>query len=404
MRRIIKHIKEIFALKAVMGHEVFILPDGKYLYRSIVIRRNASGLIRYEDSKEGNSLGEIINKNKTFPVSLVLNGKGILHKKLVIDPAVEDQIKLQKVLPNAKLADFYIQQSELYEDGTSYLSVIRRELIENVIGEYAKLKVEVISINLGPFVANNLFLLSEQKTENELAGNYVLSWEQNRVAAWKEVEAGIVSDPSTHDTLPLNPFKLAFAAGVSLFTSIEHRNSWPIVVNAVRKFYEERKWKQIMGGVLIFLFVALFINFLIFAMLNSQKNKKQAELNKYRLEISEYDKLQKDIALKSKYLQQSGYSHASTTSYFADQIAMDVPKTIRLSEISIQPVLELERNGNLSMMVGKIRIAGYCSLLIDLNKWVEDLKRKQWVKEIQLEDYKLERNQRDGKFTLFANI
>ena len=87
--------------------------------------------------EDANSKLEILNAGRSYteldtlkeelggdtPVNLVINGKGLIHKMVGAEQDDTDLSLIQKVMPNARLEDFYFDK-EYSNDGRDRKSVV----------------------------------------------------------------------------------------------------------------------------------------------------------------------------------------------------------------------------------------------------------------------------------------
>ena len=104
--------ENILKSKTAIGLEIVLLPDSAFEINVVVLKKNKS-LISSEKQIKGikdiaELTGQISNK---LPLILIFSGKGIIHRKVVLSEHDTQVTLLNKVLPNANVNDFYIQQA-----------------------------------------------------------------------------------------------------------------------------------------------------------------------------------------------------------------------------------------------------------------------------------------------------
>ena len=108
------------------------------------------------------TLEELAKKNtKKIPIYFSIGGKGVIHKKVKAEDNVKDQELLNQVLPNASMKDFYLQQSKI-EGFESWISVIRKDLLDSLIQKIEGLSLFGVQMYLGPFAINNVIPLLDK--------------------------------------------------------------------------------------------------------------------------------------------------------------------------------------------------------------------------------------------------
>jgi hypothetical protein len=114
--------------------------------------------------------------------------------------------------------------------------------------------------------------------------------------------------------------------------------------------------------------------------------------------LTDLRNLEKQVAVKHMFLKQAGLLSGSNHSFYADQIAAGLPNEILLSQMNLAPRLKLSEDDSIGFKPGRIEIAGSCSQSIVLNKWLQEIKTKSWVKSATLESYQQEKNMKQGEF------
>ena len=184
--------QDLYKDKQSVGIEIIFQPDNTKVYNFILLKKD-KGALFIENCKEKitsiEDLKNLIPKN--VPISLVLNGKGILHKIISVNEKDTEITLLQKVLPNAQIDDFYIQKIHL--DDKIIASLIRKDQFQLAYDEILFLSTQIVFVSSGPFIASTLlsllvtdqeentiidFLTYQLEYQNQLLVNYNLSSEK----------------------------------------------------------------------------------------------------------------------------------------------------------------------------------------------------------------------------------
>jgi len=175
----------------------------------------------------------------------------------------------------------------------------------------------------------------------------------------------------------------------------------PVIMQGRGEYIHEKLFKTLGWGVLAFFFLILLVNFLLFSSFSNQYTKleKQMIQNKDRLEY--HEKLKKELKDKQLFIEQSGLLEPSRTSYYADKLAIDMPKTIRMTQMVINPVKRKAiKEDGLSFSINTIFIAGTCKKSTELNQWVKKIKEYEWVEEVSVLNYTKKSAKAPGEFEL----
>ena len=89
-------------------------------------------------------------------------------------------------------------------------------------------------------------------------------------------------------------------------------------------------------------------------------------------------------------------------SYYSDQVAQSVPRTMKLRNLTVNPLdmVESRKARKQVFQSGTILISGTCAKVTDLNPWIVELKNLDWSGEVNMVDYQYDPKRRLGDFTL----
>jgi Tfp pilus assembly protein PilN len=96
---------------------------------------------------------------------------------------------------------------------------------------------------------------------------------------------------------------------------------------------------------------------------------------------------------------------ASRASYYADDLGRDLPVAILLSGMNINPFQKPKtEEEKISFQNKTIRVTGFCNQSLELNDWMQGLKKKTWVKNLVLLNYSQGKGMSSGEFLLQMDI
>jgi hypothetical protein len=278
------------------------------------------------------------SNDKKHPFYISIGGKGVVHKKVKINDHTQDQALLNLVLPNASLADFYLQKSSIsgYE---CWVSVIRKDLLDGVIEELETNRLFGVEIYLGPFILENTFPFlnksSLHTTTHELLVEENTIIQMDNLGSVGEghefqIESEVIS---SHELL-------AFSAALSHF--VPSTRLTPIncstVSNLKEEYLNKSKYRIVTFSLIAFYFLISIINFLMYSSYQDDLNQIQYQLYSKKQYVQELDLLKQEFLSKEEFIQNSGLAQASKVSYYADQIAMSVPTSIQLNKLFVNPL------------------------------------------------------------------
>jgi hypothetical protein len=155
--------------------------------------------------------------------------------------------------------------------------------------------------------------------------------------------------------------------------------------------------------VLIFFFTILLINYLIFDNYWNKKNELMAAVTLNQGELEKLESLKRQYAEKQTFLSKAGLLEVSKTSFYADQIAIDMPEQISLTGININP---MEKKTNESEEEGyffiprTVGIKGTCNKSAYVSEWINILKKKNWLNQVILINFNQDKELGLGIFNI----
>lgn len=391
------------------GAEVIFKPDGGLRINIVILRKEKSSLLIEKNGPNSeNSVASAKELTKVIsastPVSLTLAGKGIIYKKISGAAGDPDQQLLQKALPNALMQDFYIQKYPVNEHEL-YVSVARKEQVDNLLREFAANKLQVISCSFGPFIAALLIpLLEENLRHSELnLPGYILSLSGEKLTDIRVNEITTVSTSLaiSNDLIPAYQF-IPFASAFSYFIGNGYAEaSIPSIVCRRSEFRSQMIFKS--GGVaaLSFFMLVLLINFLFFHHYWARKSEMELKLSAHQKILREFETLKQEVRARQAFLEGSGLLESSRISWHADQLASEVPASIRLTGLQIfPPEKKADQDTLLHFRDNIIQVSGQTRKSTELNDWIRLIKQKKWISDVAIIHYAQERDQPFGNFSL----
>ena len=348
------------------------------------------------------TLEELAKENtKKLPVYISIGGKGVIHKKVKTNEHTSEKELLNQVLPNASLKEFYIQQINL-SPHESWASIIRKDVLTPLVSIIEKLKLFGIQIYLGPFILENCIPLIANSslitTTHELIidNNNIIQLDSlGNVASGDEydIEGEIIN---SHELI-------AFSSALSHFIPLQQLIpiSCEQIVSLKEEYLNKNKYTTVGFALIVFFFIITITNMLISNSLESTNNELQYQINSKKQYVDELEVLSEELAIKEQFIQNSGVTKASKISYYADQIALSVPNTIRLDELFINPLTKrISKAEDIHFKYNSIKVIGTVDRSIQLNNWIKELKAYEWTNEINIISFIQEDLKTPGEFEI----
>jgi Tfp pilus assembly protein PilN len=402
-------LENIISGKLAAGIEVVLLSDGSHEINLVILKKEKSTLVAEQQRLGIKNVAELsgLILPKT-PIILLLNGKGIIHKKVTITDNDTDTTLISKVFPNANVNEFNIQRTYI-NPSQAFISLIRKELLDKVIDEFKINNLTAIyQCFLGPFTINHLLpIINERLIDNEQLsiGNYQLQIREQQITDITIVESKSDLFPILigMDNVP-QKLVLAFAGAFSYFVGNLKGVGDSATINYLAEEVKQRQKFEFRAMVLLVTtFIVLTVNYIIFNYYWNKSNELSPQLTQNEASLKQYAFLKKEYEQKKILLETNGLLENSRTSYYADRITSDMPSSILLTEMNVHPLKKKKANEEREgffFETKTITISGKSKQSTELNNWMKELKKKDWIEQVTLVNYKQESEKDNGLFLI----
>ncbi len=400
--------------RKVTGLEIVLAADGAVRMNVCALEKKKESIVTVFSKAGIEALGELREVvSKKTPVSLVINGKGILHKKLLLSEQDTDKTILQKVLTGANPTDFYLQKVQVF-DNQYYVSAVRKDLLDAWLKTLKEEGFWVIDCAMGPFAVNAivpLILLGDAPADFNLnVGTFQITFgnqgtiEEVQGVSWtasdKTIRVG--EEPILADTL------LCFAAafGTLIQNEIRPHASIPYVKQEREEFTEKRKFQRRLYAFAAVLILVLSINFFLSSVYSKEKSALLLQLESGKDALLKLDKLKQKVDEKQLFLEKNDLLQTSRKSWYADQLAADLPEAIQLTRMNINPLQKKKgsEEDKISFDIDHLIVEGFCKKSTELNEWMKIIKNKKWIREVSLLNYSQDKTKEAAEFVISINM
>jgi Tfp pilus assembly protein PilN len=396
--------------KYVAGVEIILSPSGVKHIHYVILKNQKNRLIIDSFGINVESIEVLIQKiPSSYPLLISFNGKGIIHKRLSYTENENESSLLNKVLPAAHAADFYLQRNKSDELNQT-VSIIRKTTVDILLEGLKKSRYHVIGCYLGPFLFQSIMpLLDDTLTLRDVyVSDFKLSLGQSEIIQFESIEGAANSTIKLISSEGIAPeLVVSFCSAMQYFISSTNNSLYvPAVIEENKDFRRKQFFTYAVGGAIIVFVIALLVNFFLFNYFSSRYNEYHTQVSANQNMVFRYEKMQKEVEQKQKFLEETGLLESSRISYYADQIAKSLPTTILLTHMSIFP-LEKKSNTDEQDMTFKpkiIFIAGNCNQSIELNEWMGNLKRQVWIGDVSVINFSQDKSERTGSFSIEIKI
>lgn len=405
-------INKMIEAKTAAGIEIVLLADN-VISINVVLLKKVKSSVAIEKQQAGiTSIEELASfLDPKQPFVLVVNGKGIVHRKITLTENDTSLTLLNKLLPNANLNEFEIQQTAV-DESHALISVIRSTSVSQLIDELTSKKLtNMADCLLGPFAVSNIIPLlqpSELLNNQFRFSNYQLQLEENEIKDITVTQEQNTGTVQVGDNTINSQLLVAFAAALSYFTGNHNGINDSVLVQALKEEFRQKQKFELRGAsLLIASFCILLINYFVFEHFWTKNGEMEAVLTSNQSALMRYDTLKAQLSLKKEFLERNGLLENSRTSFYADQLAAALPASIQWTDVNIHPLMKKkadEEQEIFSFENKTIRISGKCQKTTELNNWMKLIKEKNWIAGVTLTNYTRHNETEDGLFLLEVNL
>ncbi|MXV50397.1 hypothetical protein GS399_05380 [Pedobacter sp. HMF7647] len=396
-------LRDLKRIKSCLGLELELLPGGGYvLHYCLLSLRGAELRIEAKGSVSG-SLEEVLKALPSgIPVSLSLTGKGLLIRQAARVESLGSAV-FQEVFPHTDPAAFYCQLAQAGD--ISWLSVCRREIVDELIAAFKKAGLSLLILSAGPFAVAAVKKHFNHFSPELVFNGHVLNFsDAGQLVSYSFLKDRRAPFPLRIDReiLP-EEYVVAYGTGFQLLMTgfLEPvRITIPSLENALASLLETKRMHVRAAAILAAFFLILLVNFAVFSFYHSRNEALKDVVDRRSVHAGQSEVLDQSVKLREKLLKKIGWRKGFRFSWVCDQMGRSMPRELRLEKLEINPVAEA-RSGQLTEPVvffDRIEVSGDCRETDALNEWIYRLKDMNWVERVVLKQYKPDENEGGHRF------
>lgn len=353
-----------------------------HIHRDGALMRFRAGKIstRQQELSSYDSLDEMLEQLSTsLPYILHVSGSGVLQRQVEIKPNY-----LNELLINGKKEDFFVSSLESFDGRSALVSFFRRELIQELLEFLKEKRVRLYQIDSG-----EIQLIRSLGRTFSLKGNYAIDSNAKGELSMQKTE---------------NPGKLIYARDAAysydelliaayLNFSPEQKEHWNYSFlesefNDRIEIAEKRKFERFgMLSVFTILFLVL-VNYFYQNYLQNEVARLESELLVQNDNLALLDRLDQEKERKKLLVTSAGTISKRFSAYYLDQIGASVPDKIVLNKLGLFPIDgKLKQKQKVLVKSDLITIEGNTASNKELDKWIGQLDRKEWVHQVEVMNY-----------------
>lgn len=377
------NIKDIIYSKLFVAVEHANVQDNSQLNFFIV--KKQKGEFDIVDSGVCMDIEEVSKKFKREkPLILVINNEQVITRKIQSVP--EPRKAVGVAFPNLNIDAFYYETYQNKSD--TFVSICRKEYVDNIIQEYEKARLSIIGFSLGNLITSQLLPYFDQPELQ--TSNALLSIQDQKISDIKKFE---YKQERTYEIngLEINSSSVLGLAGILRYytnQSFTHTNFTEKIDLLQNNFKQKRVFDQGLKVGLGFTFILLLVNFLIFSNYRDKINTLTNDIAVNESSKENFLILKEKVDKKKKIVDEISNSSNSKVSSYLDKIGVSVPNSILLTQINYQPLLRnIKKEKEIKYNYDEILIQGIATKGDEFSKWIASLEKETWIENVTVLNY-----------------
>jgi len=359
--------------------------DDKEVFHTITVVKNNSK-INLTASNSYDSFEELnANFDHKKPIILVIDGKGILTKKIdLTNTSDADWIK------NLDVNNIHFNK---YTDSNSieFISFCRKSIIQELVERFKKNNFQSIDSCIGNL--SSIILAPTIKANSIRSNNSIVTLKDNVVI---EISKSEEEKPINYtlDNLVLSNFHLPlYGAAINFYNNNKNKVTSTNEEISTEEFLYKLAFEKGAKIMLFSFFIALLASYTAIQYF-SAKNAELNIQNIYSNQTFEWrNKLEKQKENKLNIINQTGIASSKYSAFYTYEIAKSVPSEINLNFLDIFPIeKEIKASEKVQLGLKIITIKGFTLNEPILNSWIEALKNFKWCNKLEIIAIKKDKN------------
>lgn len=321
----------------------------------------------------------------SVPIYLIYNTDSVVTKHTTSN--FEDRAAVEQVFPGLNFENFFYQISKLKD--LSYISVVKKQDVENYLAQLKKMKFNVGGFSLGPCSLSTIV--------DYLDSDFIFTNTDKLVInGLSDANLSISKKNSSVSTYNINGLSvknteiMAFSGVLSFLTSntTVASNFSDVGRNLQSEFANSRTFNILLRSSLALILIVLLLNFMFFnfyfekVQLSKEnlafENENKKNLTVVRNRVNEKEKKVDAVLSLSN----------SRTSFYLDKLGASLPKSILLTELLYQPLTKpIQESKPIQLDENRILVMGTSISGEDFSSWITHLETIEWIASVETMDY-----------------
>jgi hypothetical protein len=366
-----------------------------------VLATSSNGILEVTDKLKLDTLSQIpVEYLKKAEVMLNLDGKGIISKKIPKEEGMDGVKAANQAFPDIEKDNFYVQS--LSDFGHYYISILRMDMLAKVVEKFHANNIFLSKITLGPFVLISLDPLLTESSEELYLGGYLIKKQNDQIIDIETSKSDNKNDASINNEIIGSEYHIPYGLVIGHFSrnlSFEFNHSEFLKNDRsefLNKWFLEQHFKYVLGGFL----GVLLLNISLYFFLYSNNQKLKSAYLPFSASLMEYERLSTETKEQRKLLSAINWGSNQKYAFYADRLAVSLPKEIVWEQVWINPVdEEVFKKEHKEIFVNNvILVTGLAQNPDVLNKWLETIDKADWVLAVYDQNYTYDHKEEKGRF------
>jgi hypothetical protein len=394
--------EKVVSVKRVVAIHVQVLPDNQREYSFVIVEREKQviSLLRKEHNVALDKLTREIDES--IPVVLVIDGRGIVHRKSERKEGQTARDLLSSIFPQSRPEEFFMQCTE--SGNSVFTSVARLGLVREIIEGLHPLNSQVVKVCQGPFVVSALIRLLGKASDVIHTGSSEVHTVDGAITSVLPSPGG-VRVYAIGDEQVESHFLAPYAAAIAFFLRSDLQKDINVPSDLLGRMDEWKQKRLFFAGLKYCLgsfLLLLLINAFLFLYFTRENEKLAADSGYSKTALEELVKLKEEVKKNRAFISSAGWDKPTPSWFYADRVAATLDKSdVQLIDLFVHPIddRKFKDERKSVFLYSVIHVQGKCAKPSSLNDWLEVVRKLDWVADIKKQAYQYSEREKTGVFS-----
>ncbi|MCO6147915.1 hypothetical protein [Flavobacterium sp. NRK1] len=350
--------------------------DDAFTYYTLTVKKKGNTLSIVSSAIYDDLESLLKDSNTRLPVVLLIDGKGVLNKR--IDIKNDADITWKK---NVDFTSIYFTEVKTPDAG--FMSFSRKKNIDDIILQMQQNKLQIVDFYLGPLLSS---LLQKTIAKQEIvSGDTVLLFENDSLSEIKKQNTEVIQNYTFSESILSQHHLPLYGAALHFFLKSSQVSKNESESITTENIIYQKSFNYFGVGMLGIFFIALLTSYVLIQYYLGE-NAKLNEQNIFSYQTYEYIvNLEKQREQKLEILNKTGQLSKKFLSFYVYELSKSAPSSISLTNLEIFPVpKEIKPNEKVNIVPNLIMVKGFTGSGPSLDNWLNELKKMKWIKKFEI--------------------